>query len=358
MRPLVLTWGLWSRSENHLPSASSNGCLVKNPWGAVVVGHLGRPLRQCTATKFVEDVSHLGSFGSWVMSHFETIGCQDLCKHKFPPPKTSQQQRGRERERVRVGKHIVDRFHHGSISLNYNNPQKTIKKKYEKVTYSGWLRNRTGGWVDLIWSPLISSYSPSVSSAPTCMICIQVGQLRLSELDSGKTMEKRHGNPMENTEKCHGKKCQLGLFNNGLHAPTFFEEYIIHEQYTVVAVLQTNPFVIGNIEERWPRWMGAKHGVPTWPARGMSWYVYYNGTTKMRQQRMKLEARVEVRKAVFWSCCMQVTIGCKSQTVQIFWWSRWRSWGWWRWCGWWEWWGWWRCWGWKWGWLLWWAGLL
>ena len=40
----------------------------------------------------------------------------------------------------------------------------------------------------------------------------------------------------------------------------------------------------------------AKHGVPTWPARGMSWYVYYNGTTKMRQQRMKLEARVEVRK--------------------------------------------------------------
>lgn len=205
MRPLVLTWGLWSRSENHLPSASSNGCLVKNPWGAVVVGHLGRPLRQCTATKFVEDVSHLGSFGSWVMRHFETIGCKIFTRISFRRPKQVNN-KGGERERVRVGKHIVDRFHHALISLNYSNPQK-IQKTYEKVTYSGWLRNRTGGWVDLIWSPLISFYSPSVSPAPTCMICIQVGQLRLSELDSGKTMEKCHGNALENTEKYHGKKC-------------------------------------------------------------------------------------------------------------------------------------------------------
>ena len=46
------------------------------------------------------------------------------------------------------------------------------------------------------------------------------------------------------------EKSVLGLFNNGLHTSTFFEEYIIHDQYTVVAVLQTNPFIIGNMEER------------------------------------------------------------------------------------------------------------
>ena len=57
---------------------------MKNPRGAVVVGHLGRPLRQCTATKFVEDVSHLGSFGSWVMRHFETIGCKIFISFRRP----------------------------------------------------------------------------------------------------------------------------------------------------------------------------------------------------------------------------------------------------------------------------------
>ena len=71
------------------------------------------------------------------------------------------------------------------------------------------------------------------------------------------------GKPWRSAMEMHWKtrrntmeKSVLGLFNNGLHTSTFFEEYIIHDQYTVVAVLQTNPFIIGNMEERWPRWMG------------------------------------------------------------------------------------------------------